>query len=184
MLITTAYFDRSEKTIEGFFTLRTVERDDSDPSKVRIIKEFSKLPSRSGLKGAEKTSWERSRSPIPWTRNANVEAVKKKPLQFPECLWIWLRLVLQEGLWAGDKGIGEFRYISSGLTEPSIIRSPSDPSLVREAVGIHPENGRKGSLGCIVLLVNTEEQRKKVLELQSYVKKLASTTKLIRLEVI
>ena len=184
MIITTAYFDRSEKTIEGFFTLRTIERDDSDPSKLKIIKEFVKLPARSGQKGAEKTSWERTRSPIPWTRNANVEAVKKNPSQFPECLWLWLRKVLQVGEWAGDKGIGEFRYISSGLTDPTTIQSPSNPSLIRKVIGIHPENNYPGSLGCLVLLVNTEEQRKKVLELQSYVKNLAKTTKLIRLEVI
>ncbi len=184
MLITTAYFDRSENTIEGFFTLKTVERDTSDPTYVKTIKEFSKLPARSGLKGTEKTSWERGHSPIPWTRNANVEEVKKNPKLFPECLWIWLRLVLQEGQWAGNTGIGEFRYISTELTQPSIIRSPSNPSLVREAIGIHPENSRKGSSGCIVLLASTEGQRKKIIELQDYVKVLAKTTKLIRLEVI
>lgn len=184
MLITTAYFDRNEKSIEGAFTLRTIERDPAKPENFKIVKEFSRLPARSGLRGSEKTSWERGSSPIPWTRNANVDVVKKNPLQFPECLWIWLRLVLQAGQWAGSTGIGEFRYISSGLTNPTIIQSPSKPSLVRRDIGIHPENSRAGSLGCIVLLASSEDQRQKILDLQDYVRELAKTTKLIRLEVI
>lgn len=180
-LITTCYFDRNPKSIEGLFTIRTVDETG------KVVKEFAKLPARSGQVGYTDTSWIRGKSPIPFTQESKDLIVLKNPNQFPKNLWLWLKNVLQVGEWAGMKGIGEFRYISSSKTDPNIIQSPENPSLVRHDIGLHPDQitpRLKGSAGCIVLACDTEEQKTRLLVAREYLNELAKTQKHIKLVVL
>ena len=178
-LITTCYYDRNPENIEGLFTIRTIDKVSN-----KVVKEITKLSARSGQRGETKSSWKRGSSPIPWTQESKVTYIQSFINEFPKEYWLWLRDVKQKGQWAGKTGIGEFRAISTSKTDPGTIVSPTKPHLVRKYVGLHPENNYFGSLGCIVLLSDTEEQKNRVLALRQYLEELAKTQKHIRLVVI
>lgn len=125
-MITTAYYDRQADTIEGFFTLRAVENG-------QIIKEFRRLPARSGQKGFENTSWTRGKSPIPFGE-----------------FWLWIDKPLQPWASAGERGIGHFLNISSSRVNRRLIQGLN--GQMRDLIGLHPENKFAGSAGCIVLV--------------------------------
>jgi hypothetical protein len=123
---TTAYYDRQANTIEGLFTVRTVEDG-------RIIKELRQLKARSGQRGSENTSWVRGKSPIPFGEH-----------------YLWIDKPLQAWQSAGQSGIGHFLNISSGLDNRRLILGPNGE--MRDLIGLHPENKWIGSAGCIVLI--------------------------------
>lgn len=130
MSTTRAFYDRQANTIEGRFTVRTIDEG-------QIVKEFVRLPARSGQKGFENTSWVRGKSPIP----------------FGEYL-LWIDKPLQPWQDAGRSGIGHFLNISNTPTDRRGIYG--DTGQVRKDIGLHPENGWEGSAGCIVLIPSDE----------------------------
>lgn len=178
-LTTTCYYDRKPNSIEGIFTVKTV-----DSKTNKIIKEITRIPARSGQSSESNSSWIRGKSPIPWTQESKEASIQKSILDFPKELWIWLRNIKQFGEWAGKNGIGEFRNISSNKTDPTTIQSPNNPKLIRKDIGLHPENGFKGSAGCIVLIADTEEQKQRILVLRQYLEELGKTQKHVRLVVL
>jgi hypothetical protein len=123
-----AYFDRSTSGIEGAFTLQQVLNG-------KAIKLFEKLPARSGQRGWTKTDWTTEKSPIPFGHYR-----------------LWTKS-LKPGKKANFDGIGEFFQISNG-DQRGIIQGPNKEQR-RVGVGLHRENNKPGSAGCIVLLDNT-----------------------------
>jgi len=152
LTITTAYYDRKKiNDINGFFTLQIV-----NSKNFNIIKRFEKLPARSGQYGFT-DSWTRGNSPIPYSK----ECV--------EDLYIWLDWQLQSNEWSGKKGIGEFWFVGTGEDRFKIIGKNGKS---RRNIGVHPENSFVGSLGCIVLLNETEKQKQKILKMREHLKKI------------
>lgn len=181
-LVTTCYYDRVPNSIEGFFTIRTV-----DSSTNKIVKEFAKLPARSGQNREVNSSWVSGGSPIPFTTASKDPYVVAHPNEFPTEMWLWLRLINQVGEWAGMKGIGEFRHISTSKTDPNTIQSPGNSKLVRKDIGLHPDqvNPRlKGSAGCVVLACDTPQQIQRILAARQYLNELAKTQKHVRFLVV
>jgi hypothetical protein len=123
-----AYFDRSTSGIEGAFTLQQVLNG-------KAIKLFERLPARSGQRGWTNKEWVRGKSAIPF----GTFRLWTKPIKV--------------GKKADYDGIGEFFNISSGDKRTVIQGFVSQQ--YREAIGLHRENDKPGSLGCIVLLDNT-----------------------------
>lgn len=161
--VATLYFDRSENSINGVVTLKVLHKYTGE-----IITSIEKLPARSGQNGYTHSSWTTGKSPIPFGDHL-----------------LWLDRTKQKGEWATGKGIGEFYPISSDRKDSTKIVNPNNPSLVRNAVGLHPENAYAGSAGCIVLLHETKEQIDKVLKLRGTLISLAeSGFKYIKLVVL
>ena len=181
-LVTTCYYDRRPNSIEGLFTIRTV-----DTTNNKIVKEFAKLEARSGQRKEANTSWVSGKSPIPYTTESKDKYVMDHPKEFPKDLWMWIRNIKQVGEWAGMKGIGEFRPISCSKTNPNIIRSPENPKLVRNFIGLHPDQitpELKGSAGCVVLACDTKKQIERILAAREYLNELAKTQKHVRFVVL
>lgn len=137
----TAWYDRVPNSIDGFFTLQ-----DATGKKL-----FDRLPARSGQRGWTNTSWERGKSPIPYSSEIKGQ------------YHLWLRPV-NNGVKLDDDGIGLFWPISSSPTSRDRIYS-KDFRKERHAVGLHGENRWNGSAGCIVLLWDTTPRKEQVLSL-------------------
>ena len=135
-----AFFDRDENSINGFFTLQ-----DEKGKKL-----FERLPARSGQNGYTKTNWLRSRSPIPFSKWIN------KPYR------LWLQSV-SAGMDHKANGIGEFWPISN-TDSMREIHGPYE-GQGRMDIGIHWENDKPGSAGCIVLVSDTPARREQVKKL-------------------
>lgn len=148
----TAYFDRWEGSIEGLFTIQ--ESYDG-----KVTKVFSQLPARSGQSAYTRTNWVRGKSPIPFSQQSKQNHWR-----------LWTHSISQ-GQWAGERGIGEFFYISSG-DDP--LTMTDHRGHYRRAIGLHPENKIPGSAGCIVLVADTEEQRTEITALFEYLNNLSS----------
>lgn len=155
----TAYYDRKPGTIEGLFTLQTVEN--GVPTKL-----FNRLPARSGQQSYCDTDWVRGQSPIPMGRH-----------------FLWLDPV-NPGTWPKTPGgIGEFYPISSGLMNRRIIMA-EDTGKVRMDIGLHPENAYPGSAGCIVLLHDTPVRKAEVMRLFAFLRTLGKSRETIDLVVL
>jgi hypothetical protein len=139
-MIYRAFFDRNEETTNGFFTLQ-----DEKGKKL-----FERLPARSGQTGYTKTDWIRSRSPIPYS----------KWIIKPYRLWL---ASVNVGMTSKANGIGEFFPISN--TEGSREIQGPYHGQERMDIGLHWENDKPGSAGCIVLLNDTPERRDQVKKL-------------------
>lgn len=155
--ITTAYYDRDVNTIEGLYTVQTVDRLTG-----QIIKKFSRLPARSGQRGHTHSSWERGKSPIPFT--------------FNRFFYLWIGHPKGRGLPERDpKEIGRSYPISSDLTQKTRIHHPDNPNVFREFIELHFDQRlrKPGSIGCPVLVQDTDYQRGQALELFDYLDWLA-----------
>jgi len=144
------FFQRHQGTNEGWLTV--IE----DGKKV-----FTRLPCRTGQASAigQEFEWTRGRGPIPaldplylWT-SANLNGGKMFP--------------------TSREGIGRFYHISSGGNK-QVISKPGTSMTYRVAIGIHPENGFKGSAGCVVLIHDLPSQRENVKKLFAYLDGLAA----------
>lgn len=140
-----AYFDRSTSGIEGAFTLQRVVDG-------KVEKLFEKLPARSGQRGWTNKEWVRGKSAIPFG-----------------ALRLWTKPI-KVGKKADYDGIGEFFNISSGNNR-DIIQGFA-PQQVRESIGLHRENDKPGSAGCIVLLDNTPALDAQVTKLFKFLREL------------
>ena len=121
-----AYFKRRQDTIEAVFTLHR----DGVPVTFKG-QTFERMPARSGQFGSTNTSWQRGKSPIPLGRH-----------------YLWLKprpLLMTPG--------GDFFPISSSKSNDRLITNKD--GLERWDIGVHKENDKPGSAGCIVLLVDT-----------------------------
>ena len=68
-------------------------------------------------------------------------------------LWNFKNRTLQVGEINPKNGeIGEFRPISSSKELFRVIASKTMSNKRREEIGLHPENGFKGSAGCVVIV--------------------------------
>jgi len=158
---TTAYYDRTKGSINGFFTLQTVFNG-------QIVKAFKRLPARSGQIKKANESWSYG-SPIPFS----VEIA-------PKIYKLWLRGQYQPGQWAGHAGIGEFWQISTEDDKVTILSGQGK----KLAVGVHPENRFPGSLACVVLVNETNRQRTAILEARDWAKELSKHFEYIDLIVL
>jgi hypothetical protein len=154
-LTTTAYYDRSIESINGLFTVKTVNKLSG-----LVVREFARLPSSSGQRGYEKISFKRGKAPIPFSNELT------KPYK------LWIDKPLQEREWAGARGIGAFYAIS---TENDRITTKNKYGEIRENLGWHPNNLIAGSAGCVVVEADTEERRKQIIAIWDYFDKLAET---------
>jgi len=139
-----AFFKRSLSNVDGVFTIQ-----DLDGNAI-----FKRLPARSGQAGFTKGSWTRGKSPIPFGTH-----------------YIRIAKPNQEGQWAGDNGIGEFWPIYNVESNTRLIKQ-ADGKGERWDVGLHPENKHKGSAGCIVLINETQAQKKELVRLSKFLKSL------------
>ena len=142
-MIHKAFFDRDLKDVNGVFTLQ-----DEKGHKL-----FERLPARSGQAGYTKTNWVREKSPIPMSAY----------LIEPYRLWLSSRGV---GTDSKKDGIGEFWPISN-MGNTGMIEGAMKGQL-RTDIGLHWENDKKGSAGCIVLVNDTPERRAQVMKLFAF----------------
>jgi hypothetical protein len=154
-LITTAYYDRSIESINGLFTVKTINRISG-----LVVREFARLPSSSGQRGYEKESFRRGKSPIPFSNEL------AKPYK------LWIDKPNQERQWAGAGGIGAFYHIS---TEDDRVTTKNKYGQERKILGWHPNNLIPGSAGCVVSEADSEERRKQIIAIWDYFDKLAET---------
>jgi hypothetical protein len=133
-----AFYDRKKDSIEGLFTLV-----------VNGKTVFKQLAARSGQNGYQSTNFVSGKSPI--------------PLLGRETEYVISTQAISNGATIPTDGqIGRFYPICTSLKDRMrIVFSEGS----RFAIGLHPENAFKGSLGCIVLVVDTPERIKAVLEL-------------------
>lgn len=155
-----AFFDRSETTIDGYFTLMIKEPGRS------ARKLFERLPARSGQSGYTNTNWTRGKSPIPFGIHH-----------------LWLKPV-DPDKWPDYNGIGEFYPISSNEKNKRKIQGLSNRAKERWDIGLHPENQYPGSAGCIVLLVDTLERKAAVKALFKFLRLLGAKQDTIRITVL
>jgi len=69
--------------------------------------------------------------------------------------WLWNahKYILQKGQYNPKGGeVGEFRPISSDREQHNYIYCADNKKLFRSIIGLHPENGIKGSAGCVVVV--------------------------------
>ncbi len=151
-----AFFDRKK----GLFTLQ----DSNGPI-------FKQLRARSGQRGFDSTNWVRGKSPIPWSSVAGTYY-----------LWIDAPVSKDAALPTG-RGIGQFFQISNQPENRNLIQNPLGKET-REAIGLHPENGIPGSVGCIVLLHETPDEATKVKKLFDFLEGLGKRQQTIPLIVL
>jgi hypothetical protein len=133
-----AFYDRRKDSIEGLFTLI-----------VNGKTVFKQLAARSGQNGSQSTNFVSGKSPI--------------PLIGKETEYVISTQAISNGATIPTGGqIGRFYPICTSLKNRMRIVFPQGE---RFAIGLHPENAFKGSLGCIVLVVETAKQVKEVLAL-------------------
>lgn len=131
----TAHYDRKSGTIDGLFTLML----DGQPYQIGK-KKLQRLGARSGQSRCADTNFTRGCSPIP---HLEENRKNKKPTEY----WLWTHSI-DEYKPAGAAGIGWFFPISNtGSPERTMFGK-----FVRIALGLHPENRKRGSAGCIVIL--------------------------------
>lgn len=136
------------------------------------IKLFERLFVRSGQAGYLNAPWVRNTGAIP----TNKQVAGNK-------LYIHTTPVKDAKGDFNNDGIGLFFPISDSLTRKDIIRG-LNPREERWHIGLHPENKYNGSAGCIVLLWNTVNRKKKVSSLFTWLECLAmKSIKAIELEV-
>lgn len=153
----TAYFDRTVASTEGKFTLK------DNFGNVY----FDKLPARSGQKGFTTNSWVRGKSPIPFGRHR-----------------LWLRKTKKGPIFPTTPGgVGMFWPISN-LEDSRVIVDRQNPDLIRMDIGLHPDNDFPSSIGCIVLVHETKEQKKNVEALFNKLFELSETLEYIDLVVL
>ena len=151
-----AFFDRREDSIEGLFTILNTKTHE---------KVFNRLQARSGQPNYTHTNWVKGKSPIPMGKH---KLILKEPLQKDQ--------------WPGKAGIGEFWRISNTDNDRIILSGCGRYS--RSDIGLHPENSFAGSAGCIVIVIDTEEQKKEWLRLSSFLEGLIGKYNHIPLEVL
>jgi hypothetical protein len=132
-------FSRNTRSIEG---------------KIRVFYEGGKVDTfqaRSGQVGFLHTCWVRGKSPTPFG-SFFIQIPSKKQNQ-----------------WSNTDGIGEFFNVYSSPKNKRVIRSLANPTMIREDVGIHPENLTPGSIGCPVLVAgktnNDQAEKTRIQEL-------------------
>lgn len=162
--VTTAYFDRSNDSTEGVFTVQTTSFYDDGQNSILVV---GKLPARSGQRGYTHTSWVRGKSPVPygdhllWLKPQNLGLdVEKDP-----------------------RGMGAFYFISNTPDNKRLIKDPFSP-YERFDIGLHEENDKPGSAGCIVLLNRTKEEKTNIYNLYKYFQDLSGSKEYIRLRVL
>lgn len=132
-------FSRNVRSIEGKF---------------RVFYEGGKVDvflARSGQVGFLHTCWIRGKSPTPFgSYFIKVPSIK-------------------QGKWSNFDKIGEFFNVYSSPKNKRVIRSLGNPTLIREDIGVHPENDIPGSIGCPVLLAGKdnkdEKEKARIMEL-------------------
>lgn len=124
----TAYFDRDTHSIHGKFTIQ-----DHKGEKV-----FERIYSRSGQSGWTATSWQRGKSPTPFT-----DQVKGGKL------WLYTD-VIDYMVRPTRKRIG-MRFCVSSESDKITIKK-KDSAEVRKEVMLHGENEFPGSAGCTVIV--------------------------------
>jgi len=160
-MITTAYYDRSQGTINGSFSVQTSLDG-------LVVENFSKIQARSGQRGFD-DSWTPAKSPIPYSTEILGEYS------------LWLTNQNQKGQWAFGSGIGEFWAIS---TEEDRVTIKGKNGKIRREIGAHPENEFPGSAGCIVLVAESELQKQRILAVRNYLIFLRDTRKLQKIKLI
>ena len=148
------FFKRYVDRIDGLLTFQ-----DKNAKPV-----FQRVPSRSGQSGYTDTSWVRGMSPIPLGKH-----------------YLFLN-PLNKGLRADDNGIGLFFPIGSRKNSTTIWSI--NRFAKRTAIGLHEENTKPGSAGCVVVLTNQEELEQEWLEMCDFLQKLSKDSRFLEFHVI
>ena len=151
-------YKRQKGSVEG-----TLQVKDSDG------KVIAELPARSGQQEAADTDWETAKSPIPFSPAGEDYYLSLKPLENSA--------VFAEG----NENVGLFFPISSDESQPEIIEQGGK---TRTAIGLHSENDKPGSAGCVVVLWDTPERKQQVQALYDKLAELGKTQKTIRFSVV
>lgn len=149
-------FHRDKDNILGLLTLTNVH--DGGES---II--YDSLPARSGQCGYTHTDWIQAKSPIP-----------------PGEFWMATQFI---PLMEEPKGTPFFE-IGSQKGSNTIFEVVNGQGRHRTNVGLHLENNKPGSEGCVVLLWDTLERKNKAFSLFSYLTKLKNSEPYIRFTVL
>lgn len=147
-------FHRDKENILGMLTLANVWDDGES-----VI--YGNLPARSGQCGYTHTDWIPAKSPIPSGE-----------------FWMATQFV---PLLSEPKGT-PFFHIGSQKGTNTIYDAKS--AHHRTDVGLHLENNKPGSEGCVVLLWDTIQRKEKAFALFSYLTKLKNSEPYIRFTVL
>lgn len=157
----TLYFDKQVHSIDGALTLQAY---DPDTKKARTL--FHRMAARSGQKGYEGTDWVRGKSPVPFGRHQiDLHSLKA-------------------GKWSDYDGIGEFFKIFTDSSNTRRIYDHKRNNYQRFDIGLHPENTKPGSAGCIVLLGRNPLERAQVEKLFAVLRGISDESPVIDLVVL